>query len=125
MEFTINATGNTLTDPNLLSYVIDFEENSGAFQITVTEANTYTYTSNGSTPDGAYSGTITATGATIYGTTDANGDISSSRTYTLSQPVKGYARKASTAPFYKQIEINDTVNNSTGLTVNRRLVLDQ
>lgn len=100
------------------------EDLSGAHQVTVTSTTVLTYqtTNSGSTN---YTGTITGTGATIYGTTDVNGNISSSRTYVLSQPLKGYARKATTAPYYKSIELIDTVNSSTGLTLNRRLVLDQ
>lgn len=100
------------------------EDLSGAHQVTVTSTTVLTYqtTNSGSTN---YTGTIVGTGATIYGTTDVNGNISSSRTYVLSQPLRGYARKASTVPYYKSIELVDTVNNSTGLTLNRRLVLDQ
>jgi hypothetical protein len=100
------------------------EDNSGAFQITVTDANTYTYTTtnSGST---SYTGSITATGVTIYGATDASGNISSSRTYGANQPLTGYARKATTAPYYKMITLDSTVSSSTGLTINRRLVLDQ
>lgn len=97
---------------------------SGAHQVTVTNTTVLTYqtTSVGTTP---YNGTITGTGATIYGTTDVNGEISSSRTYVLSQPLRGFARKATVAPFYKPIELIDTVDNSVGLTINRRLILDQ
>ena len=100
------------------------EDLSGAFQVTVTSTTTLTYqtTNSGSTN---YTGTITGTGATIYGTTDIDGNISSSRTYSSNQPLRGFARKATTAPYYKPIELNDVVNSSSGLTINRRLVLDQ
>lgn len=103
------------------------EDLSGAFQVTVTNATVLTYqtTNSGST---SYLGTILGTGATIYGTTDASGNISSSRTYTLNQPLTGFARKVTdgvTPPFYKTIELIDTVSSTTGLTLNRRLVLDQ
>jgi len=109
-----------------LSGIINDEaDNSGAFQITVNTANEYQYTSNNS-GNLTYTGDIRATGATIYGTTDdPGGNISSSRTYSINQPVKGYARKGTSAPYYKPIEIVDTVNSSTGLTINRRLALDQ
>ncbi|MGW8178662.1 MAG: hypothetical protein ACWGQW_07850, partial [bacterium] len=101
------------------------EDNSGAHQVlTVPTSTTLTYatTDSGSTN---YTGTIVGTGATIYGVTDASGNISSARTYGANQPLVGYARKASSAPYYKVIELNDTVNSTTGLTINRRLVLDQ
>jgi len=100
------------------------EDNSGAFQITITDADTYTYTSNGSGTL-TYTGDMRATGATIYGTTDASGNISSSRTYSSNQPITGYARKSDDGVnYFKAIELDDTVNNSTGLTINRRLVSD-
>ena len=102
----------------------DVDDNSGAFQITVTDANTYTYTSNNS-GNLTYTGTIIATGATIYGETDVNGDISSSRTYGGNQELTGYARKSSDGTtYFKSIELIDTVNSSTGLIINRRLVSD-
>ena len=99
------------------------EDNAGAHQVSITNSTvlTYTTTDSGST---SYTGTITGTGATIYGTTDASGNISSARTYAANQPLRGFARKASGSPYYKVIELNDTVNSSNGLTINRRLVRD-
>lgn len=97
---------------------------SGAFQVTFSSTTVLTYQTTDS-GDTTYTGTLTGTGATIYGSTDASGNISSSRTYTLDQPLTGYARKATTAPFYKPVELIDTVDSSAGLTINRRLVLDQ
>lgn len=101
------------------------EDNSGAFVITqVNDANEYEYatTDSGST---SYTGDIRATGATIYGVTIASGNISSSRTYTLDQPVTGYARKSDdTVDYFKAIDLIDTVSSTAGLTINRRLVSD-
>lgn len=100
------------------------EDLSGAHQVSVTSATVLTYeTSNSGSTN--YTGTITGTGATIYGTTDVNGNISSSRTYTVDQPLRGYARKGTSAPYYKPIELIDTVDSTNGLTLNRRLVLDE
>lgn len=125
---TVSHTGHGLNTNEYIKFIgiVNAEEdNSGAFQITKIDNDSYSYTSNGTTAL-SYTGTITATGATIYGTTDdPDGNISSSRTYTNNQPLKGYARKATTAPYYKTIDINDTVNNTTGLTISRRLILDQ
>src|SRR3989344_12906 len=103
----------------------DEDDNSGAFPITVIDADSYSYTSNNSGTL-TYTGDIRATGATIYGTTDdPNGNISSSRTYSRNQPLTGYARKSDDGvTYFKAIDLDDTVNSSTGLTINRRLVED-
>jgi hypothetical protein len=102
----------------------DEDDNSGAFQITVNTVNEYQYTSNNS-GNLSYTGDIRATGATIYGTTDSDGNISSSRTYSSNQPLTGYARKSDDGVnYFKPINLDDTVNNATGLTINRRLIDD-
>jgi hypothetical protein len=100
------------------------EDNAGAHQITVLTANSYTYTTtdSGST---SYTGTIIATGALIYGLTDASGNISSSRTLTLDQPLEGFVRKSTSSPRFKSFPITGTVDNANGLTINVRLVLDE
>jgi hypothetical protein len=100
------------------------EDLSGAFQVTVTSATVLTYQTTDS-GDTSYTGTLTGTGATIYGLTDASGNISSSRTYSNPQPLVGYARKEDDGVnYFKTIDLVDTVNISTGLTINRRLVSD-
>ena len=100
------------------------EDNQGAHEVTVTGANTYTYTTtnSGST---SYTGTITATGALIYGVTDVNGDISASRTLVLDQPVDGFVRKSSASPRFKTFALSGTVDNTTGLTINVTMILDE
>ena len=99
-------------------------DNWGAHKIIVSDANTYTYTTidTGSTN---YTGTIKATGVTIYGLTDSNGDISSSRTYALNQPLTGYVRKSSSSPYYKPAELNGEVDSSFGLSITVKLILDE
>ncbi|PCI28744.1 hypothetical protein COB55_03465 [Candidatus Wolfebacteria bacterium] len=100
------------------------EDNRGAFLVTVTGANTYTYTTtdSGST---SYTGTIIATGVLIYGLTDASGNISSSRALGGNQPVDGFVRKSTASPRFKTFSLSDTINSSTGLTINIRLILDE
>lgn len=110
---------------NLSGITDKTEDNYGAFQVTRTDANTYTYqtTDSGST---SYTGTIKATGALINGTTDANGDISRSRTFGANQPIRGFIRKSSASPRFKTFDLSgNIVNSSTGLTLNVRLVKDE
>ena len=100
------------------------EDNSGAFQVTVTSTTVCTYTGD-DTGETSFTGTIIGTGGVLYGTTDANGNISSSRSWAGDQLVFGYARKSTTSPRYKSITLDDTILSASGLTINRRLVLDE
>jgi hypothetical protein len=87
--------------------------NRGVFTITVTGANTYTYTMAG-TPGASPTGTITATWTALYGTTDGNGQITMSRVFSTDQPVTGWARKSTSAPYYKTGQINGTIDSADG-----------
>jgi len=98
---------------------------NGVYQLTVTGANTYTYTTNETIGTSPATGTITATMALLNGTTDANGEISDTRTYSADQDIEGWVRKSSSPPYYKQALISDTVDNSTGKTINIQLISDE
>lgn len=123
---TFAADHNLLEDEYLKLHGITdkTEDLSGAFQVAYVSDTVLTYetTDSGST---AYTGTITGTGATIYGQTNGSGNITSSRVYSSPQPLTGFARKSTDAPFYKSISLDDTVSITLGLTINRRLTLDQ
>jgi hypothetical protein len=101
------------------------EDNYGAHQVTVTGTATCTYTTTdaGST---SYTGTITGTGGIIFGLTDANGDISRSRSFSVDQPVAGYVSKSSASPRFKRFSLaGNTVDSTNGLTINIRMILDE
>jgi hypothetical protein len=130
------------------------EDNNGAFQISWSSTTVVTYqtTDSGST---SYTGTITGTGGTLYGLTDASGNISSQRTYTVDHPVEGFVRKSTqgieasfdsdafdiatpafetdsfaftttTATVYKSFSLaGNTVDQENGLTINIRMVPDE
>jgi hypothetical protein len=100
------------------------EDNSGAFQVTVTSTTVCTYTS-ADTGETTFTGTIIGTGGVLYGATNASGNISSSRTWSGDQLVFGYARKSTSSPRFKSITLDDTILAASGLTINRRLVLDE
>jgi hypothetical protein len=92
--------------------------------VTVTGANTYTYTVDSGLTSPA-TGSPVATGVAIYGTTDVNGDISASKSFSLSQPIIGWARKTSGAPYLKPGAITGTIDNANGLTVTVTLISDE
>lgn len=93
-------------------------------QITVTGVNSYTYTCNSGLSSPA-TGTPVASFVPVHGYTDASGNISGTRTWTASQAVKGWARKASGSPYYKPNEFAGTVNSLTGLSINIKMISDE
>jgi len=86
-------------------------EYNGVKTITVTTVNAYTYTVSGS-PTTPATGTIEATSVIVNGTSDVGGLVSASHRYTASQPITGYARKASGSPYYKTGNISGTILNA-------------
>jgi len=81
--------------------------------ITVTTANEYTYEVANS-PTTPATGTITCTFVALDGVTDVNGELSVSRVYGTAQPVTGYTRKSTSAPYFKQGSLNGTISTSAG-----------
>ena len=124
---TFDAAHGLVTDEyiNLDGITDKTEDNGGAQKVTVVNSTVLTYVTDNSGST-SYTGTITATGSPLHGLTDVNGDISTSRTYSGNQNLKGSARKSSATPRFKNINLAGTVvNSSIGVTVNRRLVLDE
>jgi hypothetical protein len=98
--------------------------NRGVFSITVTNANTYTYTM-ASAPGSNPTGTITSTFVVLSGLTNAQGQLTMSRVFPSDQPITGWARKSSTAPYYKQGPVSGTVDSGTGATLTALLIADE
>lgn len=99
-------------------------EYNGPHQITNVTTNAYDYTVSG-TPASPATGTIISSGAIISGLTNASGLISASRTFSVNQPLKGKVRKSTSSPRFKDFPLTGTINNSTGLTINVRMVIDE
>jgi hypothetical protein len=92
---------------------------------TVTGASTLTYpvTTGISSPA---TGTPLLSYVAIHGLTDASGNQSVSRTFGADQAFKGWARKKNTtSPFYKDANMNFTVDSSAGNSVNLTLLDDE
>lgn len=101
------------------------QEYNGPFAIANISTNAYDYTVTG-TPVTPATGTITSTGALLHGLTNASGLISRSRSYALSQPVRGFARKATGSPTFKDFDLaGNTVDKDNGLSINIRMILDE
>ena len=78
----------------------------------------------GSAPGSNPTGTIKCTFVVLSGLTDASGNITMSRVFPSDQPITGWARKASGAPFYKQSAISASVDSGTGFSATALLTLD-
>lgn len=99
-------------------------QNNGVFAITYINANSYSYTlpeAPGSSP----TGTIKVSFVFLEGLTDANGEISVSRTIGANQTVMGWARKSSAAPYYKEGALAGQVVTTGNLTLTAVLSLDE
>lgn len=99
-------------------------QNNGVFQITVTGANTYTYTMP-SDPGSSPTGTIDSTYVAVEGLTNASGQVTASDVFATDQPVTGFARKSSSAPYYKTGNINGTIDTADGFNATVVLVSDE
>lgn len=107
----------TIDDANQSEY-------NGVKLITKIDANSYSYTVSGS-PANPATGTIKSTFVALYGTTDASGYVSTTRVYGSSQNVVGWARKSTTAPYYKEGTLTGTVVAGTGFDSTAVMVSDE
>jgi hypothetical protein len=98
--------------------------NNGVFTVTVTGTNTFTYTM-GSAPGSSPTGTITTSFVFLYGATNGSGFISASRALPGDFGVTGWARKGTSAPYYKQGSLSGTVLAASGGTFTAIMVPDE
>jgi hypothetical protein len=120
------AHGMANNDVVVLSGITDKIEDNIVHTITVTGTTTYTYTTtnSGST---SYTGTIKSTFVFLKGTATAGTDgneISMSRSIPSNQPVTGWARKSTSAPYYKEGAISGTVLSTGDTTFSPVLISD-
>jgi hypothetical protein len=100
------------------------EEYNKVAQITVTGANSYTYSvaSGASSPA---TGSPVASAVIVYGVTGAPGTVTDSRTFASNQPVKGWIRKTSSAPYYKTAPLSGTISSTAGATFTGVMIEDE
>ena len=92
-------------------------------QITVTGVNTYTYTVDSGLSSPA-TGTPVSSYVGLYGTTSSTGVVQASKTWPAAQGLKGWARKSSNSPYYKQsaLSVSDA---SGGSDITALMLLDE
>lgn len=98
---------------------------NGAYTITVTTSAAYTYTTSETIASSPATGTITATTALINDITNASGVASDTRSYNNNQPITGKVRKSSVSPYYKQTPVSNTVDKTTGKSINIQMISDE
>jgi hypothetical protein len=113
-----------LTNDKVLIEGAGYDANLGVHTITKISDNSYSYTMSSSPGDGAVSGTITSTFVALSGLT-SSGIVSTSRVYSASQPVIGWARKSSGTPYYKTGPLSGSVSNTEGYNNTAVLILDE
>ena len=103
------------------------DANNGVFQITVNTASEYEYTM-GSAPGSDPTGTITSTFVFLKGDanqgTDSN-ELSMSRAITATQPIVGWARKATGTPLYKPGAVAGNVASDANTTFTPVMISDE
>lgn len=124
---TVAHTGHGLsTNDNVVIRGANEDYYNGAYSITVTGVDAYTYTANETLSVSPATGTITSTFAVINASTTGTGYVSDSRTYgSGDQLITGWARKASSSPYYRQQPINETIDSSDGLSITVQLISDE
>ena len=122
---TVTHTAHGLKDgQKILIEDANEQDYNGVSTITFVDVNTYDYTMPGD-PGGDATGTILATAVLFDEFTDATGDVSDQRVLGSNQPIIGWARKGSAAPFYEESPIDDEINSLTGFSLTIKLVLDE
>ena len=121
---TVAHTGHGLESGNKVRIRgADQAEYNGIFTITVTGVDAYTYTVSGS-PATPATGSIVSMLVVIDGLTDANGEVSDTRSWNSDQPFIGRVRRGTSSPTYKSQPISGTIDSTAGATVTAPLISD-
>lgn len=124
---TQTAHGMLTSDKVLLAGITDKVEDNAVQTITFIDANSYSYTTtdSGST---SYTGTKTATFVYLKGNATGgagSNTISLTRSISTSQSAIGWARKSTSAPYYKPGPISGTVSSAADTSFTATMVLDE
>lgn len=102
----------------------DQEEYNGTFSVVNGGSTSYTYEISG-TPTSPATGAITHTHVYFNNITDANGEISDTRSLVANEPVSGRVRRATNGTYYKSSPVSATINQSNGLSLRVNLIPDE
>jgi hypothetical protein len=121
---TVTHTGHGMaSNDKVLIEGCELQPNNGVFSITYISDSSYSYVmseSPGSDPGGSPTSTFVA----LSSLTNSSGVATASRVYSADQNVTGWARKASSAPYYKTGLISGAVDSTDGLSVTVLMIED-
>lgn len=121
---TVSHTGHGLMTNHIVEIKgADQNEYNRIKIITVIDTNSYSFIVLGS-PATPATGTIKSTGVLINGDSDALGEISDTRSFSLDQSFIGTAKKGSFEPVYVSSSLSGTVDKTTGKTTVVPLIAD-
>jgi len=100
----------------------DQSEYNGVKTVTVSDVDNYTFTVAG-TPTTPATGTITST-TVLFNELTISGQVSDLRPFLSNQPMIGRARKATSAPLYKNQPITGTIDKDDGLSLTVLMIPD-
>lgn len=107
--------------------ITDKIEDNTTHTINKIDANSYSFTTT-DTGSTSYTGTITSTFVFLRGIASSgtnSNEISMSRSIPSDQPVVGWARKSTSAPYYKQGDISGIVSSSANTIFSPILISDE
>lgn len=131
------ASGQTLTINVGAGYSVPSVYNTGSGTVSVVSGQvTTTITVRDATSGAVISGarvylTAGAGGGLTQGTvifndlTNGSGQVQDIRSLSNPQPVEGWVRKGTSAPFYKTSPISATIDNATGLSLTVQMIRDE
>jgi len=123
---TVTHTGHGLVtgDKVIISGVTNDDDYNGVFSITYINPSSYSYTADDTLTSPA-TGIPVAKWAIISGVTNSSGYIEDVRSFGSPQPVTGWARKTSAAPYYQEGIISGTISIANGFSSTTQLARDE
>lgn len=119
-----HAAHGMITGDKVLIKGASLYQNNGVFSIISTGSGTYTYTM-ATDPGASPTGTITSTYTFINTTTNGSGIASITTDIPASQPITGWARKSSGAPYYKTAPLAGTMSNTVDTSLTALMIPDE
>lgn len=97
---------------------------NGTFAISNVTTNAYDYTML-SSPSSPATGTITATEVIFNELTDALGQVTDTRSFSVNQTVTGRGRKSTSTPLYKNQPISGEIDSTAGVNLTVLMISDE
>jgi hypothetical protein len=127
---TVTVTGHTAHgmgtgDKILVEGVVNDDVYNGVFTITYVSTSSYTYTTSATITNATPTGTIKVTYVVIDAATNASGQVTRTKAWTVDQPIAGRIRKSSAAPYYQPSSFIGTIDTTGGFSTTIQLIGDE